>query len=597
MAAKKKNNSPDPKSGPAKNRRLKLTLGGVFTSLIILSTLTMGGVSGYFSFTALRQEKLRDTWAIQFLELEQRGHKLTQYLQSIDSDIDAGRKPDVILHVDSNSDFTKLTGDFPDKIKAADLHLENSELYTRWNIIGLSGINYLARQTTGEKAVDWVGATAHGVYLLLWKMDVPDNFIDPVGPLQETTGYLVTKEGRLLYTNDSSITEVNFGTRPLVQRFIQAPLGKGQLQFVQHDREAYGFFYEIPETNLLLFGETPKSAVLGELNSVAIKFILVLVATLLGVIVILNYPVNSLSSSVSELARLCRQIGAGNFHVQPSGVGFGEVGMLTKNFNEMAKSLAKLYPDETDKAAKETELVPESELLPPFHSTDLPEESGIEVAQFSVRTKPTGADWQTVWFDASRRQTTLCLADVNGREYGAAMVVGIIAGEFENARSNDKGEGFSIHQFAERVNTVLVQAHLKWLARVLVARIDAESQEAEILNMGSPYPLLFNPWLDKFQTEVIELPSQPAGTSAGLEASSKRISFPTGSFLTFFTNGATKLVPQLDSRTLENLPVFTTPISGQTPTELAIQWKKAFDETIKGKNPPDDICFFAVRAK
>ena len=47
----------------------------------LLSILGAGGAAGYYAYQVLYENKLTDTWAIMFLELERQGNELSQKLE------------------------------------------------------------------------------------------------------------------------------------------------------------------------------------------------------------------------------------------------------------------------------------------------------------------------------------------------------------------------------------------------------------------------------------------------------------------------------------------------------------------------------------
>ena len=62
----------------------------------------------------------------------------------------------------------------------------------------------------------------------------------------------------------------------MVQKFIGVPINQGQLEFDSKEGAAFGFFYEVPGTNLIIFVETLKSVALASVRELAINYVIVL---------------------------------------------------------------------------------------------------------------------------------------------------------------------------------------------------------------------------------------------------------------------------------------------------------------------------------
>ena len=151
--------------------------------------------------------------------------------------------------------------------------------------------------------------------LLLWRINIGTWFVSANKALDQTNVYVVTKEGRLLYSNNPDITTVSYVNRPLVQKFIEIPFRQGQLEFSDHETKdaSYGFFYGIPDTNMVIFAETSRSNALGQVRTIMIRFIFVVLIVLIVSLVLLQLPLSSVTAPMHDLLKLVTEVSRGNF--------------------------------------------------------------------------------------------------------------------------------------------------------------------------------------------------------------------------------------------------------------------------------------------
>ena len=60
----------------------RLTIAGLLLVTVLTSILTAGGIAGIYALSVVYSNKLTDTWAILFLELENQGNQLTQTFEA-----------------------------------------------------------------------------------------------------------------------------------------------------------------------------------------------------------------------------------------------------------------------------------------------------------------------------------------------------------------------------------------------------------------------------------------------------------------------------------------------------------------------------------
>ena len=613
MASKDKKNG----TGGKRSWRGRFSLSTLFMGTSVLAVLAAGFVAGFYALRILYQNKLTDTWAILFLQLEHQGNEISRQFETFTTTPPAGTvqgaareissrsQPDVILQVGDQGRLTKVQGDFPSEVTLKDLHLDRAELADTWNILQLSGKEYLAVNTTAQAISKSLGAVfPPGNYFLLWKVDIESWLGDLLHSPLRHLFYLVTKEGRLVYSNDPHITQITFENRPLVQRFISAPFQQGQLEFEGALGPSYGFYYQIPRTNVLMFSETARRVVLSTVYTTAVRFLMALGAILGLVTLLLHYPLSSLTMPIQELARLAKQVGDGNFDVRPRNRGFGELNQLTQSFQEMGKSLVAreekinaLLIEQREKVRLAGELAIAQSIQDNFLlKTQLPPDSGVDVAaQYSPASEVAG-DWYGYYYDDATDEAVFAIADVSGHGAGSAMFTAIIAATFEEVRVRAKGS-FPMDDFARRLNRLILKlGRGKWHCTLCVAKFRLGTHQMEILNCGHPFPVMIFPAELKKKSELIVLRSDLLGISLDLHPASTTLDFPKGSSLLMYTDGLIEGRPDRKVYSQRRLIKVCQGAGPQPVGQMVGQIYEDWARHLEGQTPLDDLCLLAVRA-
>ncbi len=578
------------------NKKYKLTLSKVIIFTVAASILAASTFTGVFALKMLSTNKLMDTWAILFLELERQG---TQLVQTLEKTMTPVNSTSSVLQV-SGENLKTVRGNFPSGLKLEDFNLKKPDWANTWTLLQYNGEDFLARS---EK--DYLGNGTQA--LILTPINMPKWFQENGVQDWKSALYVISKEGKLFFSNRAYVTSASYVTRPLVQKFIGNPLRQGQLEFKAEGQNQFGFFYEVPSTNLVLFVEVTEKEALASVREMGFKFLGVLILTLLAVSVILRFPLNAIILPLKELARHAEQVGEGKFDLQFEKEGFGEIKTLSKTFSKMANNLVireqkiqKLLVEQQEKFRLQQELVLAQGIQDNFLSNfQLPGSSGVEVAAQYTPAAECAGDWYGYFNDDSTGESVCVVTDVSGHGAGSAMFTAIIAGCFEEMKLDLKERkiAFNLTDFAKRLNRLILKlGRGKMHATMVVAKFSKANGTIEVLNAGHPHPLLVYPEELSIKNEPIIERCDMLGIFENLTPVIVTKKFVKGTSLFLYTDGLIEGRPDhklYGDRRLNKV----CKISLQEPIEGLIQkvyydWQNFLD----GQHPQDDVCLLAMRA-
>lgn len=580
--------------------RERASLRSIITWTTIIAILSSSLIAGYYALTLLYRNKLSDTWAIMFLELEHQGTLLTQRLDKLTPAKGARNAPDGHLRLLSGGKLEVLDGAFGSDLSLADFNLDGKGFpqdAPQLTVLGHSGEYYLAQFEQSESGGD------PAMVLRKVKPSVFD--LRPAPPASQGALYMITREGKLLYASDQSITELNVTERPLVQRFISVPIKTGQMEMTDRDgRDFYGFFAEVPDTNVVMFSEVLRTTAMAPVKSIVMRFLAVLALILIGAVVLLQIPLSKITGPVKELARLAAIVGQGRFDVSPTAKGFGELSALSSAFGTMASGLverdrqvALLMRESTEKARLEGELAIarriQENLLP---ASGLPTESGLVVASEYISAAECAGDWYHYAYDATKQETVLVVADVSGHGAGSSMFTAIIAGLFDQFRN--KPGSFDMLEFTRCTNDVIYRVgRMQWHATMFIARHSAGSQALDILLAGHPAPLLRTGVEGETGTLSPPLPGSPVlGSSLDFAPTCRQIPFPKGASLLVYTDGLTEAANAQGKAFLRRRVRDSFLKGSGDPRESLAILVEDWRSFLASEGPRDDVCVVALRA-
>ncbi len=577
------------------------------TTLLLLSSLfailLIGSIAGLYAGYVVYKNKLIDTWAILFLQLESQSRNVIERLNNLYSPIKSNKYrpiPDIVLKIE-NDKFIKISGDFPDTISVNDF--ERLSTKDKWNFILFSGVEYASIRvpyTEVNRLMNY--QVGEGNYLLMWKIDISEWLFSKNA--HGSMIYIITKQGNLFFSNNKSIYQSNFIKRPLVQKFVSVPMNQGQFEISSEGGNFYGFFYEISTTNGVIFVETPKNVVLSSVKNILLNFFIVLLLLLGSVGVILQIPLSTLLAPMKELVRLATEIGEGNFNVEARREGFGELNLLSESFTEMAKNLRArdekinlLLVEQEQKLRLVNELSIAHNIQNKFlFRGKLPFDSGVEIAAQYIPAEEVAGDWYGCFYNEFSGETVFAIADVSGHGAGSAMFTSIIAAAFEEARLEveNKKKSFNAQKFLGNLNTLIVRlGHEEIHVTLLLAIYSKNDNAISFFNAGHTFPLVISD--NKTSPEFLMLRSDPLGLSNDFSPAVKSMHFSSGMGVLLFTDGLIEGSP--DNRLYKDKRLITMVRSVQSESAFKIIDVVYEDwiEFLNGKTAKDDLCLLALK--
>jgi sigma-B regulation protein RsbU (phosphoserine phosphatase) len=363
----------------------------------------------------------------------------------------------------------------------------------------------------------------------------------------------------------------------------------------------YGFFFEVPTTNLVLFSEVTKASALAPINQVILRFLAVLSLILLVAITLLQFPLARITGPVTELAQLALAVGQGRFDVTLRTKGVGELATLTRAFSTMAAGLverdqkvALLMEEQAVKARLQGELAIarriQENLLP---LAPLPKAAGVVVASEYISASECAGDWYHYAFDEGKRETTLVVADVSGHGAGSSMFTAMIAALFDQFRC--QSGPFDLAGFAKAANDVIFRlGREQWHATMLVARHVAGDDRLDMLIAGHPPPLI------RIEGGEGKAPLIGGSSVLGgdLEFTPRMVSlaFPAGSSLLIYTDGLAEAVNARRKAFGRGRIRRAFEAANGDPHEVLRRLLDDWRAYLGGQPPNDDVCILVMRS-
>lgn len=315
--------------------RMRPTLAQTVIVSTLVGVLASCFVAGYYAQAIISSSKLVDNWAIMFLESENMGYRLKQFL-------------------DARREVELAHGDLNLKWDGAKQSLEvrgSSELFS----VSLPQLGY-------DKQADIISDSLSESSLILLNGAV--YMVDPVedqnsleadlkkipsSAFAEIFGqsdrkarliYVVSKQGRLIYSSDGSINNGNFISRELVKKFIQSSLTGQIIEYEgRNNKKFFGAVHEITGTNLVLFSEVSREILIGNLTQTIQQYALLVVILVTTIVILISFPITKLSKSLNVLTRFARHLGTGDLAPRVQIVDCAETAQLAESLNEMAQSI------------------------------------------------------------------------------------------------------------------------------------------------------------------------------------------------------------------------------------------------------------------
>jgi len=510
----------------------------IITLVCVLGILGGSGFSIYNALRTLYESSLKDAWTILFLDLETRSQSISNHLPFF---VDKLKRQEPIAQfavVDPRS-VRWIKGEF------------------QWvKSLETIGVDYLAIEK-GSKDVSFgqingilfaaVRVVEAGLdQLNLYEMDATD--FGKVFSLNTkyTTVYVANRSGMLLFANSNAVTPDNFAKRPLVSSFIKMPFKQGQSEFEFGGDSLYGFYQEIPKSNMVLFAEKTKHRAMEAVYSTIRRVSGVSILYLSLAVLLLQIPLWLATRPIRALTEMASKLAKGDFNVKLSAEGFGELGELSRTFVDMTENLQKrdkmiasLHIEKLEKTKMEQGIRVASTIQERFLFKPDPDQSAwVQIAAKYEPSLHLAGDWYGVHRDKLRGETIISIVDITGHGIESSMMTPVMSVLFQEQMSRTEDKAFDIREFMERCNSALYAygAGIS-TATGIIAKFNENEKTVTWLNAGHPAPVIVG--ADGSMTKAKG--ASGSGTILGfgptLDMTEQRSELASGSILALFSDG------------------------------------------------------------
>ena len=602
----------EPVSEPSKHKRRGIGINRLITSLIFTCILFTGALLGYLALELVEDEKSTDTWGLVYLTLEGEIRRIQKQIEK-NPWTDNGdtysmgkwqQKPPKIL-MELGADGPKVVfGNMPNDFEGLDklTEIEEKSRFIFWNY---AGQDYLVRDIGREEAAripDWPYENKR--YLLFWEVSTAQWLSGARSRYQDTTVYLTTKGGQLLYSNVSDISSQNVHKRQLVKAFIKAPLRRAQMEVMQEKREIHGVFNEIEGTNLVVFLEIPTNVTLAPVRRISSIYGFFLVVVIILTVGLAQWPIRKLISPLRVLVRMARRVGEGDYAVETSRSGIGEIDVLNLAFSDMAHNLAEKEKAIEAYIVQQKEAVRLEAELEVAHSIQenllpkdpVPKESGLDVAIQYQAAEECAGDWYHQYYNEKTGETILAVADVAGHGAGSAMFTAIIAAMFEDAkmRHPDRIDALA---FLHRLNEVFSRiGRNQWHTTFCIIQHFAGDMDVLVTAAGATPLIVCHKTENGYMVQGKVLPSDVVGILPDPVFTQESLPFRPGSNIVIHTDGITEALndkkKQYGFRRLKNQVKSSSKLKSK---DILRQVLNNWHEYCKDEKQEDDFCLVALK--
>jgi serine phosphatase RsbU (regulator of sigma subunit) len=513
---------------------------------MIISLFCVLGIIGgsffsiFYAMRALYDSTLNDASMILFLDLESRSHNISDYL---DNFIRQARKREPLAEfsLGSQNDIIWLKGDFAAARRLSDLGLEGFE------IDGQSPERFYSFGAYNGQ-VFYVDGRRRDSRAILQLFEINQADMGRLFTLNTkyTTIYLLSRGGMLLYTNVQDVTQDLVMKRPLVTSFIKMPFRQGQSEFEINGTKLYGFFQEIPRSNMIIFAEKTKQRAMEEVYSTIRRVAGVSVFYLVLAILILQVPLWMATRPIRALTDMAKQLSRGDFDVKINAQGFGELALLSQSFVNMAdnlrnrdKTIAALHIDKLEKTKMEQGIrvasaIQDRFLFKPNSSTN----SNLQIAAKYEPSLHLAGDWYGVHYDETRGETIISIVDITGHGIESAMMTPVMSVLFQEQKSRSDSKPFDIHEFMVRCNSALY-AYGSGISTAtgIIAKFNKGSGSVSWLNAGHPAPVIVRTDGTMIKTQGPAGSSTILGFSDELNMTEHTLELSSGTVFAIFSDG------------------------------------------------------------
>lgn len=511
----------------------------IISAACVFGILGGSGFSIYYAMKSLYDTSLQDASTILFLDLETRSNSISEELANF---IQVSKKKGAIsdYKIVDNKNINWIRGEFAGAKSFDDLGIDGFALQKTGSEVINSFSSYNGISFYSEKSGD-----SQNAILRLYELENADLAKAFTLDTKYAYIYILNRAGKLVFTNSTDITPETVLKRPLVNSFIKMPFRQGQSQVVADGEAMYGFFQEIPESNLVIFAEKTKHRAMAAVYATIRKVAAASIFYLFVAIVFLQFPLWKATKPIRSLTEMALKLSRGDFDVTVKDEGFGELAVLSRTFVEMAdnlkkrdKTIASLHLDKLEKTKMEQGIRVASTIQERF----LFKPTGVlgSKVQVAAKYEPSlhlAGDWYGVFFDPERRETIISIVDITGHGIESSMMTPVMSVLFQEQKMRLSQHAFDILEFMERCNSALYEyGSGVSTATGIIARFSEDTGVLTWLNAGHPAPVIVGP-----DGAMTKSKSSGSGTILGfsqkIEMAEQTLTLQTGSVVALFSDG------------------------------------------------------------
>ncbi len=550
---KKPKKDKTPKTKAVKNARTKLKLHNFIIILTSIATLAGFIIFGYFTLNVLKQHKVRDTIAMLYYDFS---HETTLLLTKLyNLSIEASSRT-INLPPEEQKNYIKLEytpetkkivvkkGMGRKSIPLEEVGLLKSSLTDKYNFLSIAGHVYVAKKISQVPSAD-----DQKIEIRMWPIDIRPVLKNRYKDSKNKKVYIVTREGKLIYSNSRVITTATFESRQLLKQFINAQLREGQIEVQQpNEGKIYGFFATIPLTNAVLFAESSENIIIDQVLGVLKDLIIVALLILLAVIIATHIGLRNIKIMLDELALFILRFSHGMFNVVPKAKSFGELQLLRDSFVQLGGSLIErdskimnLLEKEKEKISMEKEFEiaksVQQNLLPPKLKGA---HTSVDLESIYMPAEKVAGDWYFHYYDDERKTLIFSIVDISGHGAGSALFTAMIASIFALETPNIID---APNDLFDKINhTIKHFGTGEWHATMQLGILDILGNKLTFYNAGHVSPMMYLKKAEKYQQKAVSLPSNILGLYETTTIATQSYDVSGGLFLCLYSDGLTEQV-------------------------------------------------------
>ena len=594
--------------------REKISFQLIATVIFLTAILSVSLSLGNRALDIIERNKLTDVWTILFLELERSGNELFKDLENYHEflirDLKQNNGPgeyfQAAFSLQNNTILKLEKGNWfgLDQIPTEEMMVPSVENWARFQLVTKNGNTFLL--TKEHSTHDLFNNAELNPVLFVWRIE-PSIFSKQF-PTEDGTAvlYLANRHGSLIAKNSIDINENTFNSRALVQSFISSSITQGQKVFIGEEGQSkVGFFYELPNTNLIFFSESDQKVIEEKVAEVMREYLFSAIIILVIAILTLQLPLRFLLKPLKSLNKYTQEVAKGNYDASLKIFGIGEIKKLTDSFKSMTVKLQKreteiitLLEDKAEKMRLQAELAIAGQIQDNFiPQTNLSKECPFKIGYSYTPAAEACGDWYTYFYDPETKEGVYILADVSGHGAGSAMFTAIMAGFFNYFRNENPGN-FPLIEFLHKINDAIYQlGKQKWHVTMVLFRHKGNTT-LEHINCGHQFPYLIQELENKkIKISKFKKPGSVIGIEKTIDPKISNLTLTKGETLMFYTDGLVEEENELGkafgSKKLKN---FLKENYKKAPQKNADALNQAWQDHINRDHGEDDCCILFLKA-